>query len=105
MGAFADVTMPGAGPARLARLQPWQRHRLQFDLRFAGIESIDGFDARRCARLVQICAVPVGSAVLMFPGGPGLEKLRRQCSEPQLRELASIALDHNEVFEHAKNIG
>jgi len=54
---------------------------------------------------VQICAVPVGSAVLMFPGGPGLEKLRRQCSEPQLRELAVIALDHNEVFEHAENIG
>ena len=35
MARFVDVNIPGVGPARFARLQPYQRHRLQFELRFA----------------------------------------------------------------------
>ena len=105
MARFVDVNIPGVGPARFARLQPYQRHRLQFELRFAGIESVDGFDCRRAARLVQIVAVPLDSGVLLFPGAPGLEILQTRCSGDELRQLAEVAIAQNEVFENAKDVG
>ena len=105
MARFVDVNIPGVGPARFARLQPYQRHRLQFELRFAGITSVDGFDSRRAARLVQIAAVPLDSAILLFPGAPGLEILQTRCSGDELRQLAAVAIAQNEVFENAKDVG
>ena len=47
MAKFVDVDIPGVGAARFARMQPWQLHRLQFELMFAGLKSVDDFDARR----------------------------------------------------------
>ena len=104
MPKFVDVDIPGVGAARFARLQPWQLHRLQFDLMFGGVKSVDDFDDRRCARLVQIVAVPTDSAVLLFPGGVGLELLQSRCSGEELRELAAVAVTQNEVFRNAQNI-
>ena len=104
MPKFVDVDIPGVGAARFARLQPWQLHRLQFDLMFAGVTSVDDFAARRCARLVQTVAVPTDSAVLLFPGGVGLELLQSRCSGQELRELAAIAVTQNEVFLNAQDI-
>ena len=104
MPKFVDVDIPGVGAARFARLQPWQLHRLQFDLMFAGVTSVDDFDDRRCARLVQIVAVPNESSVLLFPGGVGLELLQSRCSGEELRELAAVAVTQNEVFRNAQNI-
>ena len=103
MPKFVDVELPGFGAARFARLQPWQRHRLQFELRFADIESVEQMDVRRCARLVQIVAVPKDSAVLIYPGGPGLEVVLSDCTGDELRELAAIACTQNEVFGNAKD--
>ena len=104
MPKFVDVDIPGVGAARFARLQPWQLHRLQCDLRFAGVTAGDDFDDRRCARLVQIVAVPTDSAVLLFPGGVGLELLQSRCSGEELRELAAVAVTQNEVFRNAQDI-
>ena len=104
MPKFVDVELPGYGAARFAKLQPWQRHRLQFELRFADIESVEQMDVRRCARLVQIVAVPVDSAVLIYPGGPGLEVVLSDCTGDELRKLAAIACTQNEVFNDAKDI-
>ena len=105
MAKFVDVDIPGVGAARFARLQAWQLHRLQFELMFAGLKSVDDFDARRCARLVQTVAVPTDSAVLLFPGGSGLEDLQSRCSGQELRELAAIAVTQNEVFRNAQDFG
>ena len=104
MAKFVDVKIPGVGAARFARLQPWQLHRLQFELMFAGVTSVDDFDSRRCARLVQIVAVPTDSAVLLFPGGVGLELLQSRCNDQELRDLAAVAVTHNEVFGNEKDI-
>ena len=101
MPKFVDGDIPGVGAARFARMQPWQLHRLQFDLMFGGVKSVDDFDPRRCARLVQIVAVPTDSAVLLFPGGSGLEDLQSRCSSQELRDLAAIAVTQNEVFLNA----
>ena len=99
---FRDVVIPGVGEARLAPLQPWQLHRLQFELRFGGVANVGQFDARRCARLVQVVAVPTDSAVLLFPGGQGLEDLQRHCTEDQLRELVAVICEQNGVFDDAQ---
>ena len=103
MPKFVDVELPEFGPARFARLQAWQLHRLQFELRFAGIESVEQMDDRRCARLVQIVAVPTDSAVLIYPGGPGLEVILGSFSVGELHGFAEIACEQNEVFGNAKD--
>jgi hypothetical protein len=100
---FVYVELPGFGAARFARLQPWQLHRLQFELKFAHIESVEQMDIRRCARLVQIVSVPTDSAALIYPGGPGLEVILSDCTGDELRGLAAIACTQNEVFGNAKD--